>query len=164
MSADGSWSALLAAHAVGATAAVVLGAAQARRRGHHGDRWHRRLGAVWVADMYWVALSSFWIRRLEPGHLSPIHVLSAWTVVSLTVAVWAARTGRRRAHRRWVLGTYAGLVGAGIGAVAAPSRLVPQTALHRPVELLAGLLVVGALVAVTLAAVGVAGRRPAAAA
>lgn len=134
------WTTLIALHALGATVALTLGGYLVLRR-RKGDLLHRRLGRFWMADMYWVAFSSFGIKRLTPGHFSWIHGLSAWTIISLTMAIWAARTHRMQAHRAWVVGTYFGLVGAGLAAVAFPVRLVPQTAMHRPTWLLAGLLV-----------------------
>src|SRR3954468_12139971 len=133
------WTVLLALHATGATVAVILGAYLVFRR-RKGDLLHRRLGRFWMADMYWVAFSSFGIKRLTPGHFSWIHGLSAFTIISLTMAIWAAKTHRVRLHQAWVVGTYFGLVGAGLAAVAFPVRLVPQTAVHRPTRLLAGLL------------------------
>jgi uncharacterized membrane protein len=138
---------LIALHAAGATVAVVLGGYQLLRR-RKGDLLHRRIGRLWLADMYWVALSSFGIRRLDPGHFSWIHALSLWTIVSLSLAVWAARRHDIRAHRAWATGSYLGLLGAGVAAVAVPSRLIPQTAVHAPWVLL------GALAAITAVAVG----------
>jgi uncharacterized membrane protein len=139
-----TWTLLIALHAAGATLAVVLGGYQLLRR-RKGDLLHRRIGRLWLADMYWVALSSFGIRQLNPGHFSWIHALSLWTIVSLTLAVWSARRHDVRAHRRWATGSYLGLVGAGVAAVGVPSRLVPQTAVHAPWSLLAALLAVTAL-------------------
>ena len=148
------WTLLIAAHAVGATLALFLGAYVVLHR-PKGDRRHRRLGRIWVADMYWVAGSSFGIQELRPGHFSWIHALSAWTLISLTVAVWAARTGRVRTHRQYMVGTYLGLVGAGIAAGAFPVRLVPQTLMHAP---LLTAVVVANLALVTAAIVIVSGR------
>lgn len=150
------WTTLIALHAVGATTAAVLGGYLVARR-RKGDLLHRRLGRFWMADMYWVAFSSFGIKRLTPGHFSWIHGLSAWTIVSLTMAIWAARRHDGRAHRVWVVGTYLGLLGAGIAAVAFPVRLVPQTATKEPLWLLSGLL---ASVLVTTAAIELAARLP----
>lgn len=147
------WTLLIAAHALGATLALTLGGYVALRR-RKGDRTHRRLGAIWVATMYWVAVSSFGIQQLSPGHFTWIHLLSAWTIVSLTVAVWAARTGRARTHRHYVLGSYFGLVGAGVAAMAFPERLVPQTLIHAPLVLLAALAAIGVLTAVIVRATG----------
>src|SRR3954465_7756459 len=144
-----AWTILIALHALGATFSLVVGALVMLRR-RKGDRAHRRIGRVWMAAMYWTAGSSFGVRALHPGHLSWIHGLSAWTLVSLTVAVWAARTHRRRLHRDFVVGSYFGLVGAGIAAMAFPVRLAPQLMLHRPV------VFVGAVLAMSMAAVAVA--------
>ncbi|MCU1591203.1 MAG: hypothetical protein JWP11_2459 [Frankiales bacterium] len=143
------WTLLIAAHAAGATLALMLGGYVVLRR-PRGDRVHRRLGRVWVLTMYWVAFSSFGIQRLTPGHFSWIHGLSAWTIVSLTVAVWAARTGRVRTHRQYVVGSYFGLLGAGIAAMAFPVRLVPQTLLHHPVVLAAAVAAIGVLTVVVI--------------
>jgi uncharacterized membrane protein len=139
-----TWTLLIALHAAGATLAVALGGYQLLRR-RKGDLLHRRIGRLWLADMYWVAVSSFGIRQLEPGHFSWIHALSLWTIVSLSLAVWSARRHDVRAHRRWATGSYLGLLGAGVAAVAVPSRLVPQTAMQAPWALLAALLGVTAV-------------------
>src|SRR3954451_13343618 len=133
------WTLLIALHAVGATLAVVLGGHQVLRR-RKGDLLHRRIGRLWIADMYLVAVSSFGIRQLNPGHFSWIHGLSLWTIVTLSLAVWTARRTNVRAHVRWVVGSYLGLLGAGLAAVAVPSRMVPQTAMHAPWALLGVLL------------------------
>lgn len=130
------WTVLIAAHAVGATLALLLGGYLVVRR-RKGDLLHRRVGRVWFATMYWVAFSSFGIKRLDPGHFSWIHGLSAWTIVSLSVALWAATTHRVHVHRGFVVGSYFGLVGAGVAAMAFPQRLVPQTTVHHPVIVLA---------------------------
>src|SRR3954467_1861847 len=140
------WNLLIAAHAAGAALALMLGGYVVVRR-PKGDRLHRRLGRVWVVTMYWVAFSSFGITQLTPGHFSWIHGLSAWTIVSLTVAVWAAKTGRIRMHRQYMVGSYLGLVGAGLAATAFPIRLVPQTILHAPLLALAVVVNVALVVA-----------------
>src|SRR3954470_6110232 len=143
------WTLLIALHAIGATFSLAVGALVMLRR-RKGDRAHRRVGRIWLAAMYWTAGSSFGIRALHPGHLSWIHGLSAWTLVSLTVALWAARTHRRRLHRDFVVGSYFGLVGAGLAAMAFPVRLAPQLLIHRP------LLFMGVVVAVSGVAVALA--------
>jgi uncharacterized membrane protein len=152
-----TWTLLIALHAAGATLAVALGAYQLLRR-RKGDLLHRRIGRLWLADMYWVAISSFGIQRLDPGHFSWIHALSLWTIVSLSLALRAARRHDIRAHRGWATGSYLGLLGAGVAAVAVPSRLVPQTAMHAPWTMLGALL---AVTATAIACVEVAARLPA---
>ena len=120
------WTMLVATHAVAATVAMVLGGVQLARR-RFGDRLHRWNGRVWVALMLFVSVSSFWIRDLKPGQLSWIHVLSVVTLVSLVVGVVAIRHGDRITHAITMSSTYAGMIGAFIGVVAVPARLVPQS-------------------------------------
>jgi len=141
------WNLLVATHALGATFALFAGLVVLRTPGK-GNRFHRRLGTVWMVAMYWTVLSSFGIRQLHPHHLSWIHGLSAWTFVTLTAALWAARTGRRRMHRDFVVGSYLGLVGAGVAAMAFPVRLAPQLLIHRPLVFAGAACAVAAMVAV----------------
>jgi uncharacterized membrane protein len=128
---------------------LVLGAYQLLRR-TKGDRAHRWVGRVWVAAMYWTVLSSFVIKRLRPGHFSWIHGLSVFTFITLSIGLWGAYTHRVQIHRNFLTGSYFGLVGAFIGAVVVPSRLIPQWAVHQPLGLALGaaaaLAVAGAVV------------------
>jgi uncharacterized membrane protein len=139
---------LVAAHALGASLALLLGAWQLVHR-PRGDRAHRRVGRVWVVAMYWTVLSSFFITELDPGHFSWIHGLSALTFVTLTIGTWAAVLGRVGLHRQFMTGSYLGLLGAFTAAVAVPARDVPQLLVHRPVVFaaaVAGVAVAGATV------------------
>lgn len=124
---------LIPAHAVVATIALMLGARNLLVR-RKGDRSHRIIGRIWMVAMYVTVISSFAIRELRPGHFSWIHGLSIFTFITLTIALWAARTGRVRWHRGFVTGSYFGLVGAFIGAVVVPVRYIPQQVAHRPFE------------------------------
>ncbi|MDQ1746337.1 MAG: hypothetical protein QOD07_600 [Frankiaceae bacterium] len=144
--------ALIAVHAAAATFALMLGAVVITHR-PRGDRTHRRLGRVWFAAMYFVVLSSFGIKRLTPGHFSWIHGLSLFTFVTLTLALYGARTHNVALHRGNVVGSYFGLVGAGIAASAFPVRAVPQLAVHHPLVLVAAVALIAALVAIVVRAV-----------
>jgi len=152
---------LIAAHAAGASLALVLGGWQLLRR-PRGDRAHRRVGRVWVLAMYWTVLSSFFITELEPGRFSWIHGLSALTFVTLTAGTWAAVLGRVAVHRQFMTGSYLGLLGAFLGAVAVPSRDVPQLLVHRPLVFTAAVAAVGVASATVVALCRV-GPRPVAA-
>ena len=78
-------------HAVAAMTAFVLGVVQFAAP--KGTLPHRAIGAIWVALMAVVAISSFWIHQLRlVGPWSPIHVLSIFTLVMLPLAVWKAHT------------------------------------------------------------------------
>ena len=65
--------------------------------GIKGTRLHRALGWTWVLAMGTTAVSSFFI-----------HTISGWTVVSLPMAVHAARRHRVQAHRRAMTGMFVG--------------------------------------------------------
>jgi uncharacterized membrane protein len=105
-------------HLAAALLALLIGAAMLLRT--KGTASHKVLGRTWVALMLVVAISSFWIRR---DGFSWIHVLSIWTLISLAAAIWFIRRGNVRAHQGFMVGTFLGLVGAGIGALA-PGRLL----------------------------------------
>lgn len=107
-------------HLYAALAALALGAAMFLAR--KGTVLHRVAGRAWVALMLAAALTSFWIQR--SGSFSWIHVLSVAVIFMLGAAVYFAVTRRIRAHRRMVIGLYAGgLVVAGLFALL-PHRLL----------------------------------------
>jgi uncharacterized membrane protein len=107
-------------HVATALLALAVGAAMLVRT--KGTFSHRLLGRVWVGLMLTVTLSSFWIVELRDGAgLSFVHVLSAWTLVALALAVYFIYRGNVRAHRGFMIGCYFGLIGAGLGALA-PGR------------------------------------------
>jgi uncharacterized membrane protein len=92
-------------HSVAAMLAVLLGGWQLFSE--KGTRRHRIFGWAWVGLMIYVAGSSFFINELHCWRtLSPIHVLSAWTLISLAIAVFQARRGNIRQHRLWMLSLY----------------------------------------------------------
>jgi uncharacterized membrane protein len=111
-------------HIVAATAALLLGAyVLAARKGTLG---HRLAGRAWVAAMLVTAIGSFWIKGHDQGQFSWIHGLSVVILLMLAAAIWSIRSGRVRAHRRFMIGTYLGLVGAAIPAALAPHRILGQ--------------------------------------
>lgn len=76
-----------------------------RRR---GDRRHRALGWVWVTAMLVTAASSIFIRDVNDGGFSFIHILSAWTLFQVPMIVWSARTHNIARHRGSVRGMVTG--------------------------------------------------------
>lgn len=109
-------------HLAAALPAVVLGVLQLARK--KGTSSHKVLGWAWVVAMAVLAISSFWIFGLaRGGGFSWIHLLSAWTLFSLATAVWFIRHGKVRAHKYFMAGTFIGLAGAGLGALA-PGRML----------------------------------------
>jgi uncharacterized membrane protein len=115
-------SATIAIHLAAALVALPLGLVMLARA--KGTPSHKRLGRVWVGVMAVAAASSFGIEAIsrDAGY-SWIHALSVWTLFALTMGVLAIRRGNRRWHRGWMIGTFAGLVIAGLLALA-PGRTV----------------------------------------
>jgi uncharacterized membrane protein len=94
-----------------------------------GTPVHRATGRVWMTIMVVAALSSFLIpATLLPviGPFGVIHGLSVIVLAMVAAAIWAARAGRIRAHRRFVIGLYVGaILGAGAGALV-PGRMISR--------------------------------------
>ncbi|MGO4572190.1 DUF2306 domain-containing protein [Microvirga sp. 2TAF3] len=117
---------LIQVHAGAATAAFLLGGYQ--MLAVKGTIAHRRLGWVWAVLMAIVALSSLGIVSNWPmvGPFGPIHGLSAFTLVTLPLAVLHARRGRIASHRAAMKGLFfGGLVIAGLFTLM-PGRLIYQ--------------------------------------
>jgi uncharacterized membrane protein len=117
-------------HVYAALGALALGAVVLLRP--KGTRVHKTLGRIWVALMAATAVSSFWIYELaEIGvpnlfGLSPVHLLTVWTAISLPLGIWAIRTGRVRTHRITMQSLFWwALVVAGLFTLA-PGRLLHQ--------------------------------------
>jgi len=136
------WEVLTVTHASTASVGLLLGGYQLRRV--KGDRVHVLLGWVWVAAMTYVATSSFAIREIRNGQLSLLHVLSIVTLISMALAIVAIRRGNVARHRGAMRGSWFGLIGAFIGAVAVPKRRIPTFAVTDPLG--------ATLVAVTIVA------------
>ena len=104
--------------AVGFTAVVFL---------TKGTNLHRWLGRSFVFGMTGAALSSFWIRELNNGSLSFIHIISVVTLWGLAAGIWEARRGNVLSHRlSMALTAFGGLGVAGAFAILNPHRVMWQ--------------------------------------
>lgn len=135
---------LLLSHLLAALVALPIGGYQLFRP-TKGDARHVLLGRVWVVLMVWVAVSSYWIRDIRDGEFSLLHVLSTVTLVTLTLGVVAARRGNIAAHKGNMRGSWLGLCGAFIAAVAIPGRVLPTFALGHPGQAVVAITLVLAL-------------------
>ena len=98
-------SAVIQLHLLAAVLALGLGAVQLVLA--KGTLSHRRLGYVWTGMMAVVALSSFFIFELRVwGPVSPIHMLSLFTLVTLYLAVQAARHNNINRHQLMMRAMY----------------------------------------------------------
>jgi uncharacterized membrane protein len=122
------WTVLIAVHAIAAAYSILFGAVQILRR-VKGGSVHRVIGRIWVVAMYTVILTSFGIRTIDGG-FNWLHGLSLVTFCTVSIGLWAARTGRIHSHRSFMTGSYFGILGAFIGVIAVPERRIPKMAIH----------------------------------
>ncbi len=120
---DHALSPLMWAHLLTVLPALLIGTVVMLQR--KGTTAHIMLGRAYMLLMLATAVLSFWVRGLNGEDLSPIHALSAWAIVSVIVGWWAIRTGRRRLHRGFMIGLYAGVL------IAGAFTLLPGRALGR---------------------------------
>jgi uncharacterized membrane protein len=115
-------------HAFAALAALVLMPVQLVLP--KGGSRHRAVGYAWVAAMLLAAATSFFVHemRIGIGPFGPIHLLSLVTLVSLPLAVRAARRREFARHRRIMLIlVWSALVGAGVFTLL-PGRIMHAVA------------------------------------
>jgi len=93
-------------HIAAALTALLLGTVQLV--GIKGTGLHRLIGWSWVVAMFTVAVSSLFIRQINPGSFSLIHLLSGWTLIALPMALFAVRRGRIASHARGMTWTFIG--------------------------------------------------------
>jgi uncharacterized membrane protein len=93
-------------HIAAALAALLLGTVQLV--GIKGTGLHRLIGWSWVVAMVTVAVSSLFIRQINPGSFSLIHLLSGWTLIAVPMALFAIRRGRVRSHASGMTWTFVG--------------------------------------------------------
>jgi uncharacterized membrane protein len=93
-------------HVAGAVTAFVIGSILLA--GVKGSGLHKALGWTWVAAMALTAISSLFIRTINPGAFSFIHLLSGWTLISLPMGIVAIRRGKVAAHRKAMTGMFVG--------------------------------------------------------
>jgi uncharacterized membrane protein len=90
-----------------------------------GARWHRALGAIYLVLMTVTAITTFFIRSIDPGHLSPIHLFIPLTLFGVFGALWSVRRGNISGHRNAMLGLYFGGL-----LIAGALTLLPGRLLH----------------------------------
>jgi uncharacterized membrane protein len=76
-----------------------------RRR---GDRQHRLVGWIWAAALFGTAFISLFVKVLNPGHFSYIHLLSILTIVQVPLIIFYARRHDHKRHRQAVRGMVIG--------------------------------------------------------
>jgi uncharacterized membrane protein len=109
-------------HLAGVAVALLIGVVLLV--GVKGTVVHRVLGWTWVVAMMTAAVSSLFIRLINHGHFSYIHLLSGWTILALPMGVAFARRHKVKLHARMMTGLFTGgLILAGLFAFI-PGRLM----------------------------------------
>lgn len=73
-----------------------------------GGARHRLLGRIWMALMVVTAIAALFIRHLNHGQFSLVHLASVVTLVGIPLAIRAARQRRIAAHRAHLLAMFVG--------------------------------------------------------
>jgi uncharacterized membrane protein len=111
-------------HVLAALTAAVLGIVQFA--GRKGTLPHRTIGWVWAVAMAVTALSSVaMVGSCAVKGFSVIHLLTAFTLFTLPVAVWHGRRGRVAEHRRDMISLYVGAM-----VIAGAFTLMPGRLMH----------------------------------
>lgn len=126
----------LTVHLATVIPAIPLGAYVILSR--KGGTRHKLLGKIWLSLMFVTAIATFFIRNVNDGQLSWIHLFTLLTFVSVPMAIVTARQGKIEAHKKHVRNFFIGaLVIAGLTAFA-PGRTMWQWAFGHPVVRQAG--------------------------
>ncbi|MES2902782.1 MAG: hypothetical protein V4696_01230 [Pseudomonadota bacterium] len=91
-----------------ATIAIALGLTPVMLLRRRGDDTHRTLGWIWAAAMFLTAFDTMFIRLVNRGGFSWIHLLSIWTMIQVPLIVWRARSHNVAGHRSAVRGMVTG--------------------------------------------------------
>jgi len=93
-------------HITGAISAFLIGVILLMAP--KGVRLHKTLGWTWVIAMSVTAVSSFFLTGMMGSTFSPIHALSAWTMIGLPFGIAAIRRRNIREHRQSMTGMFVG--------------------------------------------------------
>ena len=120
-----SFTPLILAHLTAAILALAVGGTMLAMQ--KGTPLHRFGGRVWVILMMLTALLSFGIRG--SGSFSWIHLLSLYTIFTITMGLIAISRKDVARHKHWMRGTYMGLMVAGVFTLL-PQRLLGNLVWH----------------------------------
>ncbi len=93
-------------HVLAAVTALGLGGVLMVIR--KGRTFHRTAGWAWVSLVAVVAGSSLFIRGLNGGNLSVLHIITGWVLIITPIAVLAAKRHQVVRHRRAMMGLFFG--------------------------------------------------------
>ena len=89
-----------------------------------GARYHRLLGVVFLSLMAVTALTTLFIRTINPGGFSFIHLFIPLTLFGIWRTISSLRKGNIRGHRNSMLALYFGAIVIAGGFTFLPGRLM----------------------------------------
>ena len=87
---------------------------------------HRRMGAIYLALMTVTAVATIFIRSVNPGRLSVIHLFIPLTLFGVFGALWHVRRRNIAGHRNAMIGLYVGGL-----LIAGSLTFLPGRLMHR---------------------------------
>lgn len=93
-------------HVFSAVGALLIGSIQ--MFAPKGNLPHRTMGIVFVLLMASAAISAIFIRQINGGNFSFVHIFVPLTIIGIYQVVLSARRGDRARHRGHVLGLFYG--------------------------------------------------------
>ena len=117
-------------HLVTVVPAIPLGAYVMLSR--KGSQQHKLLGKIWLSLMFITAVSTIFIRNVNNGQFSWIHLFTLLTMIAVPQAIISARQGKIEAHKKHLRNFFIGaLIIAGLTSFA-PGRTMWQWAFGHP--------------------------------
>ena len=99
-------SVIIQLHCITAFSALVIGVIMLRRP--KGTTSHKAIGRIFIGLMLATALSSIFIRELNPGGFSFIHLFVPLTLFASWEAIYYIRRKNLKRHKRAVVGMFFG--------------------------------------------------------
>ena len=93
-------------HMIAALVALILGILMLLRQ--KGTASHKMIGRIFAALMFVTAFSAIFIRQLNEGRFSWIHIFVIFTFVALIETFYHIRKGNLKDHKRAVMGLFFG--------------------------------------------------------
>ncbi len=80
-----------------------------------GTQKHKSTGRIWTLFLLIVSFTALFIKAINPGEYSLIHLLIPWTIGSLIYSIWSIRKFQKtklqkykKAHMYSMIGVYVG--------------------------------------------------------
>ena len=120
----------LATHLATVIPAIPLGAYVLLAK--KGGARHKLLGKVWVSMMFVTAVSTLFIRNVNDGNFSWIHLFTLLTFIAIPQVILTARRGQLAAHRIHVRNFFLGALVVAGAFTFLPGRTMWQWAFGDP--------------------------------